>query len=81
MRTTPDFSRLPLSGPSEPRSLEAWRAQVEAETGQPFEALFHRTMEQIDVAPLYTERDYETITACNEADVTMVFAGQRLFKH
>ena len=62
MRTTPDFSRLPLSGPSEPRSLEAWRAQVEAETGQPFEALFHRTMEQIDVAPLYTERDYETMT-------------------
>lgn len=33
------------------------------------------------IQPGGSERDYETITACNEADVTMVFAGQRLFKH
>jgi len=26
-------------------------------------------------------RDYEVIEACNEANVTMVFTGQRLFKH
>ncbi|HHN64423.1 MAG TPA: IMP cyclohydrolase [Nitrospirae bacterium] len=26
-------------------------------------------------------RDFEVIEACNEADVTMVFTGQRLFKH
>jgi phosphoribosylaminoimidazolecarboxamide formyltransferase/IMP cyclohydrolase len=33
------------------------------------------------IQPGGSERDFETITACNEADVTMVFAGQRLFKH
>ncbi len=33
------------------------------------------------VQPGGSERDYEIITACNEANVTMVFTGQRLFKH
>ncbi len=33
------------------------------------------------VQPGGSARDFEVITACNEADVTMVFTGQRLFKH
>lgn len=33
------------------------------------------------IQPGGSERDFETITACNEANVSMVFAGQRLFKH
>ena len=33
------------------------------------------------IQPGGSERDFEVIEACNEADVTMVFAGQRLFKH
>jgi len=33
------------------------------------------------IQPGGSERDYEVIEACNESDVTMVFAGQRLFKH
>ena len=35
------------------------------------------------VQPGGSERDFESITACNEADpkVTMVFTGQRAFKH
>jgi phosphoribosylaminoimidazolecarboxamide formyltransferase/IMP cyclohydrolase len=33
------------------------------------------------VQPGGSERDFEVIEACNEADVAMVFAGQRLFKH
>jgi phosphoribosylaminoimidazolecarboxamide formyltransferase/IMP cyclohydrolase len=35
------------------------------------------------VQPGGSDRDHETITACNEADpkVTMVFTGQRVFKH
>ena len=35
------------------------------------------------VQPGGSLRDYETIKACNEADpqVTMVFTGQRAFKH
>jgi phosphoribosylaminoimidazolecarboxamide formyltransferase/IMP cyclohydrolase len=33
------------------------------------------------IQPGGSERDYETIQACNEAGATMVFTGQRLFKH
>jgi phosphoribosylaminoimidazolecarboxamide formyltransferase/IMP cyclohydrolase len=33
------------------------------------------------VQPGGSERDYEVIQACNEAGATMVFTGQRLFKH
>ncbi len=63
MQAKPDFSRMAFSpSPKAPDSLEAWRARIERETGKPFDALFHRTMEQIDVAPLYTESDYEGMT-------------------
>jgi len=33
------------------------------------------------VQPGGSDRDYETIEACNEAGATMVFTGQRCFKH
>jgi phosphoribosylaminoimidazolecarboxamide formyltransferase / IMP cyclohydrolase len=33
------------------------------------------------VQPGGSERDFEVIESCNEANVAMVFAGQRLFKH
>ena len=33
------------------------------------------------IQPGGSERDYEAIQACNEAGATMVFTGQRLFKH
>lgn len=33
------------------------------------------------VQPGGSERDFEVIEACNESDVTMLFTGQRLFKH
>jgi phosphoribosylaminoimidazolecarboxamide formyltransferase / IMP cyclohydrolase len=33
------------------------------------------------VQPGGSERDFEVIEACNEANAAMVFAGQRLFKH
>jgi phosphoribosylaminoimidazolecarboxamide formyltransferase/IMP cyclohydrolase len=33
------------------------------------------------IQPGGSERDFEVIGACNESDVTMVFTGQRLFKH
>lgn len=33
------------------------------------------------IQPGGSERDFEVIEACNESDVTMVFTGQRLFKH
>ncbi len=33
------------------------------------------------IQPGGSERDFEVIEACNEANVTMVFTGQRFFKH
>jgi phosphoribosylaminoimidazolecarboxamide formyltransferase/IMP cyclohydrolase len=33
------------------------------------------------VQPGGSMRDWEVIEACNEADVTMVFTGQRNFRH
>jgi phosphoribosylaminoimidazolecarboxamide formyltransferase/IMP cyclohydrolase len=33
------------------------------------------------IQPGGSERDFEVIQACNESKVTMVFTGQRLFKH
>ena len=33
------------------------------------------------IQPGGSDRDWEVIDACNEADVAMVFTGQRLFKH
>lgn len=33
------------------------------------------------IQPGGSERDFEVIEACNESNVAMVFAGQRLFKH
>jgi len=33
------------------------------------------------IQPGGSDRDYEVIQACNESKVTMVFTGQRLFKH
>ncbi|NLB60510.1 MAG: IMP cyclohydrolase [Lentisphaerae bacterium] len=33
------------------------------------------------IQPGGSERDYESITACNEAGAAMVFTGQRCFKH
>ena len=33
------------------------------------------------IQPGGSERDFEVIEACNEGNVTMVFTGQRLFKH
>ncbi|MDO5114533.1 MAG: methylmalonyl-CoA mutase [Synergistaceae bacterium] len=59
----PDFTKIPLNlTPRRAVSFAEWKKKVEKETGKPFESLLHRTMEQIDVAPLYTKEDYEGMT-------------------
>jgi methylmalonyl-CoA mutase len=60
MFKNPDFSKIPL-GLEQPGagSYEQWKAALEKETGRPLEELLSRTMEQIDVKPLYTAKDYE----------------------
>lgn len=42
---------------------EAWKKQIEAQTGKTVDELCTRTMEQIDVKPLYTKEDYAD---CNQ---------------
>ncbi len=46
-------------------SYDAWKKQIEAQTGKTIEELSTRTMEQIDVKPLYTKEDYAD---CNQIE-------------
>ncbi|MEW5957598.1 MAG: methylmalonyl-CoA mutase [Chloroflexota bacterium] len=57
MSNTPDFTTIDYDTAFPPVSEEQWRAQVEAEAGMPFDQLLWKTMEQIDVEPLYTAAD------------------------
>ena len=62
MYRKPDFSKLSFS--QEPKSLtrEEWQKKIEAETGKSLSELCYRTMEQIDVQPLYTKENYDGLT-------------------
>ena len=53
----PDFTQLELKSTYPAHSLAEWQAALEAETGQPAADFLWRTMEQIDVRPLYTADD------------------------
>ncbi len=58
-----DFSKIAFnSAAPQASNFEQWKAQVEKETGKSFEELYYRTMEQIDLKPLYTEADYADAT-------------------
>ena len=59
----PDFSKMAFA-PAAGRkmSLEDWKKEFTEETGISFEEHFRRTMELIDVKPLYTKEDYERMT-------------------
>ena len=58
MAKNPDFSKL-LFQDAKPSNVAEWRKKIEKETGLPFEELYWRTMEQIEVQPLYTEDAYK----------------------
>ena len=54
----PDFTRIALEIPSGAAfDAGAWGRRFEEETGRTPREMSFRTMEQIDVAPLYTEAD------------------------
>jgi len=59
MYKNPDFTKLDFQQQPKPTSMEEWQKQIEKETGMPFAELYWRTMEQIDVKPLYTEDEYQ----------------------
>jgi methylmalonyl-CoA mutase len=55
--TTPDFTAIPYSEGAAAPDLARWRALAGQEAGRPIEELTWRTLEQIDVRPLYTAAD------------------------
>jgi methylmalonyl-CoA mutase len=57
MSNTPDFTTMDYETTFPPVSEQQWREQVEAEAGMPFDQLIWKTMEQLDVKPLYTAAD------------------------
>lgn len=59
----PDFTKIALNmAPRGAAGFDEWKRKIEKETGRSYESLMHRTMEQIDVAPLYTPEAYEGMT-------------------
>ncbi len=55
----PDFTKIAFN-PNMPRvDYQSWAAKIKKETGMTAEELVWKTVEQIDVRPLYTRRDYE----------------------
>ena len=60
MYQNPDFTKIALEGQAvSAGGREAWERRVLEETGHSVQDLCRRTMEQIDVKPLYTAADYE----------------------
>ncbi len=61
MSMKPDFSKIAFNEAKMPEagSKDAWVKQIEKETNMSFEQLYEKTMEQINVKPLYTKEDYE----------------------
>jgi len=57
MKTFPDFTQVPLNAPAAPVTFEAWRAKFEHETGKSLESVVQKTLEQLDLQPLYTGED------------------------
>ncbi|MGD9948653.1 MAG: methylmalonyl-CoA mutase [Desulfobulbus sp.] len=57
--SAPDFTTIGLQPKIKPSSYEAWAANIKKETGLSAEELVWRTVEQIDVKPMYTRKDYD----------------------
>ncbi len=57
MYQAPDFTKIALGKNSKPASLDEWKRQLEQETGVSMEDLYYRTMEQIQLKPLYSAED------------------------
>ncbi len=59
MSQTPDFTKIDYKPVAAESDLAAWEEQAQKETGRSLDELAWRTMEQIDVKPLYTAKDIE----------------------
>jgi methylmalonyl-CoA mutase len=59
MYLKPDFTKIELKEKAEQESFEHWKTSLEVATGKSFTELYQRTMEQIDLKPLYTKADLD----------------------
>jgi len=59
MSKAPDFTTMNYGLEFPKRGFDEWKAAVERASGKTLDELIARTMEQIDVKPLYTEADLE----------------------
>ncbi len=57
--TQPDFTKIDYRTDYPQMGIDEWRAAIKAETGLSADEYVWRTMEQIDVRPLYTAEDTE----------------------
>lgn len=55
----PDFTKIPYSTNVKPSDVRQWRELAKAETGKSLDELLFRTLENIDVAPVYAKQDIE----------------------
>lgn len=62
MYTNPDFTKIAFQEEPCAESRQAWEARVYKETGKTVQELCTRTMEQVDVQPLYTAENYKRMT-------------------
>ena len=65
MNTFPDFSTVAFASTPTRVSRAEWQAQIERETGRPWSEFVERTLEQVDLRPLYTEED---LAPCEHLD-------------
>lgn len=59
MMKQPDFKNMHFSSDFKKKSYGDWKKEIEKRTGKNVEELVFRTMEQIDVNPLYTKADMQ----------------------
>ncbi len=59
MKTYPDFTTIAFESTPANTSYAEWRARFEAETGKTVEEWATKTLEQIELKPLYTAADLE----------------------
>ena len=53
----PDFSQMQYQLGMKRESFAEWKDRLEAQSGHGFKDLYQRTMEQVDLKPLYTGAD------------------------
>src|SRR5579859_4750928 len=65
MKSFPDFTQISFDAAQAPLSFEQWRIRFEEETGKSLEEWACKTLERIDLQPLYTADD---VKSCEHLD-------------